>query len=100
MIEFFLERLLRNGRTDLVKLSCSSALEAWHELKYRFDNKLFKHGSLLIKCTIDNVEAEDRIPLLEVRAFSMDYQMLQIRVDDLRRLVVAGVGFEPTTSSL
>lgn len=92
MIEFFLERSLSNGRLDIVKLSCASSVEAWHDIKYKFNNKLYqKNGLLLIRITIDNLEAQCYMGLSEIRNSYLDYKIIQIKIDEMRELLKTGL---------
>lgn len=88
MIEFFLERRSSNGGIDICKLSCDSSLEAWRDIKYKFNNKLYKgNGLLLIRITLDNLEAQCYMSLSEIRNSYLDYKIIQIKIDEMRKLL-------------
>lgn len=70
-----------------MRLQCKDALSAWNDVKYRFNNKLFKNGALIIKYSEDELEVKKRIPCIMVREFVLDHEILVIEIDEMKRQV-------------
>lgn len=86
MIEFFLHLTSKNGRANIVKLSCECALEVWSDVvnKYNRNNKLCKNGMLGIKLKRDDLEVTGYLGLMEIETSYLEYKIIQIKINELR----------------